>query len=85
MRIYIAVQRLSRKCVQKKIRPGQTVCFEVMCPGDSLLAGDSLLGSNLSPGHFTSGGKLLRDSSTGKLALALSYGQLQVELVVDRA
>ena len=35
--------------------PGRTVCFEVKCPGDSLLR------SNLPPGHFTSGGKLLRD------------------------
>ena len=36
--------------------PGRTVCFEVKCLGDSLLR------SNLPPGHFTSGGKLLRDS-----------------------
>ena len=35
--------------------PGRTVCFEVKCPGDSLLR------SNLPSGHFTSGGKLLRD------------------------
>ena len=35
--------------------PGRTVCFEVKFPGDSLLR------SNLPPGHFTSGGKLLRD------------------------
>ena len=38
--------------------PGRTVCFEVKCPGDSLLR------SNLPPGHFTSGGKLLRDKPT---------------------
>ena len=36
--------------------PGRTVYFEVKCPGDSLLR------SSLPPGHFTSGGKLLRDS-----------------------
>ena len=35
--------------------PGRTVCFKVKCPGDSLLR------SNLPPGHYTSGGKLLRD------------------------
>ena len=35
--------------------PGRTVYFEVKCPGDSLLR------SNWPPGHYTSGGKLLRD------------------------
>ena len=37
--------------------PGRTICFEVKCPGDSLLR------SNSPPGHYTSGGKLLRDSA----------------------
>ena len=37
--------------------PGRTVYFEVKCPGGGLLR------SNLPPGHFTSGGRLLRDTS----------------------
>ena len=36
--------------------PGPTVYFEVKCPEGGLLR------SNLPPGHFTSGDKLLRDS-----------------------
>ena len=59
--------------------PGRTVYFEVKCPGDSLLR------SNSPPGHYTSGGKLLRDRTKQKtMAGNTGINSLAAKLTQER-